>query len=82
MLESETIEGEDLMLDLLHDLAWYNDMGKYVTEKEREEYEHHAQQLYDAVYKGVKTYRELAHSADPEVSQSAKSLLAILTLAA
>jgi hypothetical protein len=78
MLEIQELENKEFMLSLLHHLAWYIDLGEYVAENDHEQYQYYARRLYDAVYKGIETYRELAQSNNYEVRQSAKSLLDIL----
>jgi hypothetical protein len=78
MLKSKGIEDKTPILALLHDLAWYRDIEIYVVEIAREQYRHYAQRLFDAVYKGIEIYRELAESEIYEVNRSAKSLLGML----
>lgn len=80
MLESPEVKGKYRILGILHDLAWFIDLDKYVAENEREQYHHYAQQLYGAVYKGIEMYRELAKVENYELSQAAKDVLKILDL--
>jgi len=78
LLSDAPNEGKELILELLHDLAWYVGTERYVANSELEDYRRCARCIFNAVLKGSDIYMGLLGHASPQIDQAVFDLIAIL----
>jgi hypothetical protein len=68
----------EFLLELLHDLAWYVAIEKYVADSELGEYRKHARVIFNSVLKGIDVYKDSLGNNSPGVNEAVIDLIAIL----